>query len=332
MAERLVFTGKREVALETYDAPAPGKGEVAVRTRVSLVSTGTETIVYDRLFEAGSHWDNWVKYPFYPGYAVIGEVTGVGPGVAAPAVGDRVAVRAPHASQNIVAAEGCYPVPAGLDAKDASWFALAKIAFMSAKAAPFHLGASILIIGAGPIGQMCTRWARAGGAEVIIVADRLAERLALAERGGATATVAGDIAAARDDVLAANHGREPDIVVDGTGHPAVFAAAPGSQRAARRFGRVVLLGDTGSPTRQHLTGEVILKGLTIVGTHDPHSEGEWSEGRIVRLFFALVAGGGFDLEGLVSHTFDPGDCEPAYTLATDRRGETMGVLFDWARR
>jgi 2-desacetyl-2-hydroxyethyl bacteriochlorophyllide A dehydrogenase len=326
MAKRLAFTGKREVTLESYDPPPAGEGEVELRTRVSLMSTGTETIVFDRLFEPGGHWDEWVAYPFHPGYAAIGEVTRVGAGVEALAAGDRVAVREAHASHLIAPADRCYPLPPDMTDRDASWFALAKIAFMSVKAAPFHLGASVLIIGAGPIGQMTTRWARAAGAETIIVADRLADRLALAKRGGATATIAKDVAEARDDVLAANGGREPDIVVDGTGHPDVFAAALG---LAKRFGRVVVLGDTGSPTQQHLTGDVVLKGLTVVGTHDPHAEGEWNEGRIVHLFFALAASGRFDVADLITHEFAPADCEKAYTLATDRRGETMGILFDW---
>ena len=36
-------------------------------------------------------------------------------------------------------------------------------------------------------------------------------------------------------------------------------------------GRLVLLGDTGTPELQHLTSDVIRRGLTIVGAHDRHA-------------------------------------------------------------
>ena len=37
----------------------------------------------------------------------------------------------------------------------------------------------------------------------------------------------------------------------------------------------------------------------------------------------------FNLEGLNAHEFRPEDCVQAYELASNRRGETMGSLFDW---
>ena len=56
-----------------------------------------------------------------------------------------------------------------------------------------------------------------------------------------------------------------DFVYDVTGAAPVFSA---SLTMLRRFGRLVLLGDTGTPTEQHLTGDVVTKALTIVGAHD----------------------------------------------------------------
>ncbi len=58
---RVVFTGKQEVHLEKSPAQAPAEGEVRVRMALSLMSTGTENIVFNRPFEAGRHWDNWVQ-------------------------------------------------------------------------------------------------------------------------------------------------------------------------------------------------------------------------------------------------------------------------------
>ena len=50
----------------------------SVRINLSLMSTGTENIVFNRLFDPGTHWDEWVKYPFYPGYTAVGTVESTG--------------------------------------------------------------------------------------------------------------------------------------------------------------------------------------------------------------------------------------------------------------
>jgi len=326
MAERLVFTGKQAVEVETFDVGGPGKGEVRVRTLKTLISIGTETIVYNRLFDEGTHYDTWVKYPFYPGYSCIAEVEAVGDDVEGLAAGDRVACRKGHASHHVVPADEAYPVPEGLGAGEAAWFALGKIAFMGAKAVRYGLGERVLVIGAGPVGQMTVRWANAGGAETVIVADPVGARLDMAAAGGASVTIPKGADACEEDVRAANGGELPDVVVDTTGNPVVFAAALG---LARRFGRVLLLGDTGRPAGQHLTPDVVLKGLTIVGAHDPHVTQEWTEARIVGLYFRLVETGRFRIAGLNTHKFSPDACKEAYELVSQKRGETMGVVFDW---
>src|SRR5438552_17204505 len=104
-AQRLVFTGKQQVRLEAFNLDPPKDNEVLVRTHFSLMSTGTENIVFNRLFDPGTHWDRWVKYPFYPGYASVGIVEATGANVAAVQVGDRVGFRQGHRSHAIVAEE-----------------------------------------------------------------------------------------------------------------------------------------------------------------------------------------------------------------------------------
>jgi 2-desacetyl-2-hydroxyethyl bacteriochlorophyllide A dehydrogenase len=325
-SNRVRFTGKQAVSLEAFDLQPPAPGEVVVRTRFSLMSTGTENIIFNRLFEPGTHWDAWVKYPFYPGYAALGTVESVGSGVTDPHEGQRVVVRRGHASRHVLLARDCYPVPDSLDSRSAAWFALAKIAFMGARAAQYSLGDSVLIIGAGPVGQMSVRWARAAGLRVIVAVDRFEGRLDLAARGGATAVVGKAIHEAERDIRAANGGNLTRVVIDGTGNQDVFSAA---LKMAADHGRVVVLGDTGTPSGQHLTPDLITRGLTVGGAHDGHVDAQWSESAITRLFFDLAVSGRFDLEGLISHTFAPDDCIKAYETANTRREETMGILFDW---
>jgi hypothetical protein len=51
MERRIVFGGKRQVACESFELKGPGEGELKVRTRTSLMSTGTENIVFNRDFD-----------------------------------------------------------------------------------------------------------------------------------------------------------------------------------------------------------------------------------------------------------------------------------------
>ena len=326
MATRLVFTGKQQVQFETFETNVPGPGQVAVRTLVSLMSTGTENIVFNRLFAPGTHWDNWVKYPFYPGYSVVGEATAVGEGVTKMAVGDRVVLRKGHASDHVVDEADCVVAPKTLAPEAAAWFALAKIAAMGARGAAVKLGETVLVIGAGPIGQMALRWSLAAGAGRVIVADMVPLRLELAKRGGATVTVAEPIETAAEKITAANGGALPDVVIDTTGNSNVFTSA---LRLVRTQGRMVLLGDTGSPDEQHLIPDVICRSLSIVGAHDGTEDAHWNKEIICALFFAFAGDGRFRMDGLNTHVFKPEQCAEAYATANTRRGETKGILFDW---
>lgn len=323
-ARRLVFPGKQQVQLESFDLPALKDGEVLVRTQFSLMSTGTENIVFNRLFDPGTHWDQWIKYPFYPGYSAVGVVESAKNADLNP--GDRVAMRSSHRSAGVVEAKDCVPIHGDLPMEQAAWFALAKIAWHGARAADYRLGDSVLIIGAGPIGQMATRWAAAAGAASIIVVDAAPERLAIAREGGATAVISMPIDQAREAILAANKNKPPRVVMDTTGNAEVFITA---LSLADRFGRVVILGDTGRPTNQHLSSDVIIKGLTIVGVHDGHNTEEWNNATIAELFFTLANLGRFSLEKLNTHYFQPEDCAAAYETANRERTKTMGIVFDW---
>ncbi|MCK6490695.1 MAG: zinc-binding alcohol dehydrogenase [Planctomycetes bacterium] len=323
-ARRLVFTGKQEVALEEFAVAEPGPGQLLVRSVRTLMSTGTENIVFNRAFAPGTHWDNWVKYPFFPGYCAVGEVAACGAGVA-DRTGQLVALRSGHASHHIIEAEKALPVD-GIDPAQAAWFALAKIAFMGARQAEYRLGDDVLVIGAGPIGQMSVRWAAAAGAGRVSVIDLETKRLELARRGGASLVLSKPVGEALDELRAHHDGELPRLVIDTTGNAAVFSAA---LSAVRTHGKLVLVGDTGRPGEQHLTPDLITRGLTIVGAHDCHNDATWNDASITRLFRRLVLDGRFDLGGLNTDEFAPEQCVEAYAAANTRRGSTMGLVFNW---
>ena len=297
-----------------------------MRTISSLMSTGTENICLNQNYAPGTHWDDWVKFPFQPGYLTVGEITEVGDEVKGWKVGQRAATRKQHASIVTNVPSEYFPLPDGMSYADAGWFGLAFIGFFGARAAEYRIGDSVTIVGAGPIGQMAVRWASALGCERIIVVDPVEWRLELARKGGATHSLAISV----DQAPAAVReicGGLPRLAIDATGHPAVFEKAlalPGDK------GKLVLLGDAGDPSQQRLTPDVVRRGITIVGAHMNHVDDLWSYQTIFRYWASLWERGRFSLEGLNSHTFRPEQCAEAYRTANEKRAETMGIVFDWS--
>jgi 2-desacetyl-2-hydroxyethyl bacteriochlorophyllide A dehydrogenase len=329
MSRRIVFPAKGQVRLEPFETREPAEGEIRVRTLYSLMSIGTETTILHAKYDAGTHFAARFSFPqLKTGVQAVARVEEVGTGVAEFEVGDFVFMRMAHASHWTLDAAQCSRVPGGLDLKWACWCGLAKTAFRTAHAAPFALGGTVLIVGAGPVGQMAVRWARCAGLASITVVDLSELRLRLAERGGATDCHLGGLADLHGALQDASQGEGFELVVDTTGNPPVFAA---TLSIAAPFGKVVLLGDTGYPSRQALSSDMMTKGLTIVATHDHHDRGGWTQRRIDQLFFKLVHDGLFTLDGLITHEFVPRDCEAAYALVSDHREEAVGVLFDWTQ-
>lgn len=326
---RLVFgTRPGHAYLETF-APVPaGPGQLAVKSLWSLMSIGTESIMLHQRFEPGTHWHRWMRYPFVcPGYSTVGVVQEVGRDVVGFSVGDRVTCRQGHASHHVTAADRCHLIPEGVSDRDATWFALAKIGWHGARAAQFTLGDTCTIIGAGPVGQMAVRWALAAGCSTIVAVDTSDMRLELARAGGATHTVAKPADQAEEEISAACSGAKPDVVIDTTGNAEVFSQA--LALVADR-GRLVLLGDTGTPSRQHLTFDVILRGITIVGAHDLHEDERWNLGSITGFFLGMVARRRFVLDRLITHVLPARELPAAYELVERERQAIMGMVFDWS--
>ena len=49
----------------------------------------------------------------------------------------------------------------------------------------------------------------------------------------------------------------------------------------------------------------------------------------VHLFFSLLNDNRFNVDDLITHRFAFKDAKEAYTIANEKRGETMGILFTY---
>ncbi|MBI1333155.1 MAG: zinc-binding dehydrogenase [Armatimonadetes bacterium] len=324
MAFGIVFQGKGLVELQEFKLGDLGANQIHLQTRTSLISTGTEGICLNRLFDPGTHFDRWVKYPFRTGYCVVADVVAVGPDVTDFKVGDRVFTRVTHASEHIVDTTRVVKIPDAISDEEAQWSALAMIGSMILDAGDIRLQDDVAVVGAGPVGQMACRWLLAAGCKVTIC-DTVAMRLGMAELAGVTNPMLGTVEEFGPHVEQV-FGAKPRVVVDCTGFASVMEKA---LAIPRNFGTVILLGDTGTPAGQHLTPDVLTRGVRVHGCHISHETADWHETRIIPKFYDLVQAGRFSVQGLNTHRFLPTDAVEAYKLNTERRAETMGVWFDW---
>ena len=225
-------------------------------------------------------------------------------------------------------------MPAGVSAEEAAFTVLGSTTQLAVRRAQLQLGERVGVIGLGLLGQLVVQYCRLAGAQSIIAIDAPGVRLDAAVAHGATHAVAADVATAREAVAEATGGRMLDVVFDVTGHPDVLAPAIG---LVRQLGRVVLLGDTATPSRQRLGPGVVSNSVAILGIHalarpdvanDFHP---WSGAEIAALFLSFVAQGRLRVADLITHRRSPVDAPEVYAWLAGDRSSAIGVVFDWRR-
>jgi NADPH:quinone reductase-like Zn-dependent oxidoreductase len=148
------------------DLPAPEPGQVVVRVEAAGVSFAEVQMLKGRYF-------GQPKFPFVPGYDLVGEVEEVGEGVDRGMLGARVAAlteTGAWADRVALDAKDVAPVPDGIDPADAVAAITNGVTAwqMLHRAASVRPGQTVLVHGAsGGVGTLLVQLARLAGAEVI---------------------------------------------------------------------------------------------------------------------------------------------------------------------
>jgi threonine dehydrogenase-like Zn-dependent dehydrogenase len=275
-----------------------------------------------------------VKFPFYPGYSMSARVAAVGGGVTGLHAGDRIAAGATHRQRFNVPARNAIRVPDGIDADTACWMLLAVTTQLGVRRAHLELGESVGVVGLGLLGQLVIQYLALSGTRHVVAIDTVPSRLGLAAAHGATHTLAMDAHAARAAVAGLTGGRMLDAVIEVTGHPAALAP---SIQLVRKLGRVVLLGDTPTPSQQALGPGVVSNSVSILGIHGsqtPETASEyapWTQAAIAGLFFDYVLQGRMRVNDLITQRYSPLAAPQAYEQLVSDRANLMGVVFDWSK-
>src|SRR5688572_23574803 len=157
--------GKAPVASDS-PVPSPGPGEVLIRVAACGLNFA------DLLMIRGEYQEK-PALPFAPGMEIAGRIAALGPGVAGPEVGARVAAVCGHgglADYAIARAEACVALPEAMDFATAAGFQVAYGTSHLAltRRARLQPGETLLVLGAaGGVGLTAVEVGRALGARVV---------------------------------------------------------------------------------------------------------------------------------------------------------------------
>ena len=320
------------VSVCAEEVAPPGPGQILCQAERSLISIGTELTCLRGVFDPGTNWAEWVRYPFRPGYSLVARVVAAGPGVETPCVGQRVLLAAPHQGLTLATPDQAYPVPDGISAEEATWGILAGTTQLAVRRAELALGETVGVVGLGMLGQLIIQYLALSGARRVVAIDPVAPRLEAAAAHGATHPIAGTAAEAREAVAEITGGRMLDAVWDVTGHPAVLAQCVPLLRAR---GRVILTGDTARPTQQVLGPGVLSNSIAVLGVHGNsyaprYSElTPWTRREIIALFFDYVLQGRMRVADLITHRRAAEEAPAVYGWLMEDRTAAVGVVLAW---
>ena len=337
------FPEVRKAEVAAGEIPVPGPGEYLIKTRVSLISTGTEMTAYCGEFDPGTNWEKNFSCPYYPGYSNIGEIIEAGEGADPSMIGKRVATNCRHAAYAVIPADKkggnqaqgrttlCL-VPDCLSDEDAVFYTIATIVMNGIRGSQVKWGESAAVFGQGLLGQFATRFMRLAGAFPVFACDVSDYRLGLLPDDPAIIKVN----TAKEDIAKIiekyNKGRKLDSVIELTSNAGLLQL---EASLLRTKGRLVILSSPKKPVLYNFEDFCAWPSISIIGCHNfshplyPQDDNQWTRDRHYELFCDLLRYGMIDNQKLISRIVDFRSAPEAYkTLDTDR-GSEMGIIIDW---
>ena len=337
-ARSLYFTEPRTVEVREREVPDPGDGEVLVRAERSVVSPGTEMLVYRGEAPAELAADEELdalsgtfEFPFRYGYAVVGRVAATGPGVDPSWRDRRVFGFNPHESHFVADPSNLVPVPGDRTDAEAALLPNAETAVNFALDARPRVGERVAVFGQGLVGLLTTAVLADFPLASLRTTDCYETRRAMSTALGADESVA----PARDDAVErlrgdGEHGADGvDLAVELSGDPAALDRAID---ATGFDGRVVVGSWYGTKRADlDLGGRFHRSRIELVSsqvsTVDPELRGRWTSERRIETAWDRIAR--TDVDPLITHRMPIEDAAEAYRLLDETPGEAIGVLLTY---
>ncbi|WP_165972391.1 zinc-dependent alcohol dehydrogenase [Paenibacillus piri] len=333
---KVVFKGPLELDYETAGVDwNPDGGLALIRTEYSLISPGTELALY-----TGTHVglpdpaNKFAKYPFYPGYSIVGRIAAVGSEVTEFRPGDRIYTIGRHAAYNTVDTQAL-TVPllklsdSRLDEK-AAFARLAAISMTSVMQTDFRIGDTVVVIGMGLIGNLAAQLYMLQGARVIAV-DVVDKRLQTAHETGIEHTIlSGSGVDLNERVKQITGGLLPDVVVEATGSPQLVVPA---LQLVRELGQVIALGSTRGHVDLNVYEYIHRKGVRYTGAHEALQNNKRFTSRLelTRYVLSMIGQGALKVNPLLTHRLAYTEAKLGYEMLLHQQDQALGVLLEWTK-
>lgn len=339
----IVIDGPGRVRLAEMALPAPGPGEVLIRSRAVGIC-GSDVEIY-----RGTRPQGFYRYPLVPGHEWSGEVAAFGEQTGQFQVGERVVVAGilscgtcrncrcgltnlceagydeigftrpgGLAEYVVVPARQVHRLPPTAAFEEAALLEPTAVVAQAFLRAGPQAAATAVVIGDGTIGLLAVQILRLFNPAALILAGSHEERLAIGRGLGATHTIKSECEDVGQYVDEVTGGRGVDLVFEGGSRAAGVALA---MRLARRGGTVILAGIAGAGVHVSMESDTIaLKHLTVQGIFGA-SSAAWTYA--VQLFSA----GLLQLAPLVTNRFALPDYQVALETVIARREGVLKVLL-----
>lgn len=329
VARRLRFVAPRTVSVERREVPTPGSGEALVASERSLVSPGTELLIYrgeapteleaDATIEALS---GDLSFPLTYGYANVGTVTEVGPDVDDAWLDRSVFAFHPHESHFIAPTDALFPVPEGVDTETATFMPIVETAVNLVLDGAPRLGERVVVFGAGLVGLATISTLSAFPLAELTVVEPIPARRSLATELGADQVVS---PAEIDDADIGG----ADLLFEVSGSPEALDDAvalcgyDGRVVVGSWYGRKRADVDLGG----HFHRERVSLVSSQVSTISPELRGRWDTDRRMAVAWRRLRA--LPVESLVTHRLPVEEAGRGYELLDDRPEDTLGVLLTY---
>jgi 2-desacetyl-2-hydroxyethyl bacteriochlorophyllide A dehydrogenase len=325
-----------DLQYETVKLPSSlQEDEVLIRTLYSLISPGTELALYTGT-HVGIHDPNntFAKYPFYPGYALVGEIVGVGEKVQQFALGDLVYATGKHASYNIMSVnnQAIWPIIKihNESVLERIPFArLAAISMTSILQSDIRVGDTAVVLGMGIIGNMAAQLFSLMGAEVVAV-DVVDERLQVARQMGIQHTILSGESVNVSKKLQEITGHEKaDMVIEATGSPKLIVPA---LDLVKYLGQVLALGSTRGSVDINIYEYIHRKGIRFIGAHDDLQDLDVfisNRFEVTRYILKLIDQKILKIDPLITHKLHYTEAQNGYEMLLNQQSQAIGILLQW---
>lgn len=321
----IVFRRSDSPSVEEIAVPVLRADEVRIRTHCSGVSLGTERSLF-----SGQRTENG-SFPFVGGYMASGVVEAVGDECVGLKVGQRVVSHTSRLDGDVAAIWGGHagvqsthhslvaPIADELSFEEASMFILPCVAYNAAAVAGISADDTVLIQGAGLIGQMFGQVARMRGARVVMIEPNMT-RAELARRCVTQDVLSpGDAAPASVKELLGGQG--PSVVVEATGVGSLIDTAAKHLVSGGRFICLAWYPGQVSVTPH----EFHRKGATVLF---PTGSGGPS---VFREVLNAMADGSLVIGDNITDRIPARDAAGAYRRIIRGDDSIMGMTIDWSR-